>query len=48
MLVLAIWLCASILAGAFWALAGWLLGRREADPLIAEKTLEVGAEEEAA
>jgi len=44
---LGIWLAASLVLGALWALAGWLLGRRRVDPIAAE-FVEAEAEEEAA
>jgi hypothetical protein len=48
MLFLGIWLAASLMLGACWAIVGWLLGRRRDDPLVDAQAVEAKAEEEAA
>lgn len=48
MVFLGIWLTVSVVLGALWAFAGWLLGRHRVDPRGEVETVEAGAEEEAA
>ena len=45
MLVLGIWLAASLLLGAFWALAGFMLGERRSAPPTTVKSVHEDDEE---
>jgi len=47
LILLGVWLAASLVIGACWVLAGWLLGERRAR-VIDARTREVEAEDEAA